>query len=52
VARGDHLITIKVDIPTKLSSEEREVLEKLLEKYKGNSAKGGIEGFLGGIFHR
>jgi molecular chaperone DnaJ len=52
VARGDHLITIKVDIPTKLNSEEREVLEKLLEKYKGNSAKGGIEGFLGGIFHR
>jgi molecular chaperone DnaJ len=52
VARGDHLITVRVDIPTKLSGEEREVLEKLLEKYKGGAAKGGIEGFLGGIFHR
>jgi len=52
VARGDHLITIKVDIPTKVSGEEKEALEKLLEKAKGGAAKGGVEGFLGGIFHR
>jgi len=51
VARGDHLIAIKIDIP-KVSGEEREVLEKLLDKLKGGAGKGGIEGFLGGIFNR
>ncbi len=50
VARGDHLIRVKVEIPTKISNEEREVLEKLLERQKGSS-KGGLEGFLGNIFH-
>ena len=50
-SRGDHLITIKVAIPTRISSEERELLEKLA-KIKGDShGKGGIEGFLGGLFH-
>jgi molecular chaperone DnaJ len=52
VARGDHLIKVKVDIPTKISGEEREVLEKLLEKMKGSSSKGGIGDILGGIFNR
>jgi molecular chaperone DnaJ len=52
VARGDHLITVKVEIPTKISGEEKEVLEKLLDKHRKGAAKGGIEGFLGGIFHR
>ncbi|AFY71113.1 Chaperone protein dnaJ [Thalassoporum mexicanum PCC 7367] len=52
VARGDHLVTVKIEIPTKVSGEEREVLEKLLEKHRKGAAKGGIEGFLGGIFHR
>ncbi|WP_434687128.1 molecular chaperone DnaJ [Pseudanabaena minima] len=50
VARGDHLIRIKIDIPTKIGSEEREVLEKLKEKQFGNTAKGGISDILGGIF--
>ena len=50
VARGDHLIRIKIDIPTKLGSEEREVLEKLKEKLIGSSSKGGIGDILGGIF--
>ncbi|MBD2318450.1 molecular chaperone DnaJ [Phormidium tenue] len=50
VARGDHLIRIKIDIPTKIGSEEREVLEKLKEKQFGNAAKGGIGDILGGIF--
>jgi molecular chaperone DnaJ len=50
VARGDHLIRIKIDIPTKIGSEEREVLEKLKEKQFGNAAKGGIGDLLGGIF--
>jgi len=50
VARGDHLIRIKIDIPTKLGNEEREALEKLKEKLIGNASKGGISDILGGIF--
>ncbi|MCA6511118.1 MAG: molecular chaperone DnaJ [Pseudanabaena sp.] len=50
VARGDHLIRIKIDIPTKIGNEEREVLEKLKEKQLGSAAKGGIGDILGGIF--
>ena len=50
VSRGDHLITIEIDIPTKLTAEERELLEKLA-KIKGDRiGKGGVEGFLGGLF--
>lgn len=52
VSRGDHLLTVKVEIPTRVSTEERELLEKLA-KIKGNhTAKGGIEGFLDSIFHK
>ena len=52
VNRGDHLITVSVDIPTKINSEERDLLEKLA-KIKGDSTgKGGLEGFLGGLFHK
>lgn len=52
VSRGDHLITIKIAIPTKINAEERELLEKLA-KIKGISfSKGGKEGFLGGLFHK
>jgi molecular chaperone DnaJ len=45
VARGDHMIKVVVEIPNKISAEEREVLEKL----RGNTPKGGVEGFLGNI---
>ncbi|MGK7872064.1 MAG: molecular chaperone DnaJ [Xenococcaceae cyanobacterium] len=52
VSRGDHLITVKVEIPTRINAEERELLEKLA-KIKGESTgKGGLEGFLGGLFHK
>ena len=52
VSRGDHLITIKVAIPTRINTEERELLEKLA-KLKGDAhGKGGLEGFLGGLFHK
>jgi molecular chaperone DnaJ len=52
VSRGDHLITIKIAIPTRINPEERELLEKLA-KIKGDSTgKGGLEGFLGGLFHK
>ena len=50
VSRGDHLITVHVEIPTRLNAEERELLEKLA-KIKGESTgKGGLEGFLGRVF--
>jgi molecular chaperone DnaJ len=50
-SRGDHLLTILVDIPTRVSTEERELLDKLV-KIRGErlSKSGGIEGFLGGLF--
>ncbi|GAB4244893.1 MAG: molecular chaperone DnaJ [Stanieria sp.] len=52
VSRGDHLITIKVGIPTKINAEERELLEKLAKIKGEHTGKGGIEGFLGGLFHK
>jgi molecular chaperone DnaJ len=50
VARGDHLITIQVDIPTKLGTEERELLEKIAKLRGDRTEKGGIEGFIGKMF--
>ena len=50
VSRGDHLISIKVDIPTRISSEERELLLQVAELTGDRTSKG--EGFLGGIFNR
>lgn len=52
VSRGDHLITVKVDIPTKISAEERELLTKLAEIKGQSTGKGGFEGFLGSLFHK
>ncbi len=52
VSRGDHLITVKVKIPTRVGSEERELLEKLAKIRGENVGKGGKEGFLGGLFHK
>lgn len=51
VSRGDHLITVHVQIPTRLTQEERELVEKLAELRGDRVSKGGgIEGFLGGLF--
>ncbi len=50
VARGDHLITVHVDIPTKLMPEERELLEKIAKIRGERTEKGGIEGFIGKMF--
>jgi molecular chaperone DnaJ len=51
VARGDHLITVVVEMPTRLSAEERELLEQLAELRGEQGEKGGgREGFLGGLF--
>jgi molecular chaperone DnaJ len=60
VSRGDHLITVKIEIPTKIKSEERELLEKIA-KVRGDiygkdavarNDKGGKDGFLGGFFRQ
>lgn len=52
VSRGDHLITVKVVIPTKVSREEKDLLHQLA-KLKGSDLGkgGGVEGFLGNLFH-
>ncbi|MCX7594106.1 MAG: molecular chaperone DnaJ [Fischerella sp.] len=52
VSRGDHLITVLVEIPTKITPEERELLEKLAKIRGERTGKGGIEGFLGNFFHQ
>ena len=52
VVRGDHLLTVKVEIPTKLNAKEKELLEELAKIKGASSGKGGIEGFLGGLFHK
>jgi molecular chaperone DnaJ len=51
VSRGDHLITVKVVIPTKLGREEKELLHQLAQLKGSGSGKGGFEGLLGNIFH-
>ncbi|HEY9824532.1 MAG TPA: molecular chaperone DnaJ [Stenomitos sp.] len=50
VSRGDHLITVSVEIPTRVAPEERELLEKLAQVRGERITKGGVEGFLGGFF--
>ena len=52
VSRGNHLITIKIDIPTKINSEERELLEKLAAVRGEATDKSNKEGFLGGLFQK
>ncbi|MTJ08037.1 MULTISPECIES: molecular chaperone DnaJ [unclassified Anabaena] len=50
VSRGDHLLTVLIDIPTKIIPEERELLEKLAKIKGDRTGKGGLEGFLGSLF--
>ncbi len=50
VNRGDHLVTLRIEIPTKVSAEERELLEKLAKIRGEKTGKNGIENFLGNIF--
>ena len=52
VSRGNHLITVGVNIPTKISSDEKELLNKLAEVRGEETGKGGKEGFLGGLFQK
>lgn len=46
VSRGDHLITVQIDIPTRLSNDERTLLEQLAKMKGINTGKGG-KGFMG-----
>jgi len=50
VSRGDHLITVLIDIPARITPEERELLEKLAKLRGDRIGKGGIEGFFGKVF--
>lgn len=52
VSRGDHLITVLIDIPNKITPDERELLEKLAKIKGERTGKGGLEGFLGNLFHQ
>ena len=52
VSRGNHLITVKINIPTKVNSEERDLLEKLATVRGEATGKGSKEGFLGGLFQK
>lgn len=51
-SRGDHKIRIIVDIPTKVSTEERELLEQLVKLRGDRTGKGGGFGFLDNLFHQ
>ncbi len=50
VSRGDHLLTVSIDIPTRITSEEKELLDKLAKIKGDRTGKGGKEGFFGKIF--
>lgn len=52
VSRGDHLITVLIDIPTRITNEERELLERLAQIKGERTGKGGLEGFLGNLFQK
>jgi molecular chaperone DnaJ len=54
VSRGNHLITVKIAIPTpsRVNAEERKLLEELARIKGEQTNKGGLEGFLGGFFHK
>jgi molecular chaperone DnaJ len=54
VARGNHLFSIKVQLPTKLNSEERELLEQLAGHHTSKGQKHPHKsGLFGGLFgHR
>ena len=52
VSRGDHLITIEIDIPNKITPDERKLLEELAKIKGERTGKGGLEGFLGNLFHQ
>ena len=51
VSRGDHLLTVSIDIPTKINQEEKELLEKLAKIKGDRTGKVGLDGFWDNLFH-
>lgn len=49
-SRGDHLLKVVVEIPTRLAPEEKELLEKLAKIRGDRVGKGSGAGFFGGLF--
>lgn len=47
VSRGDHMLTVMVEIPTKLTAKERELLEELAKIRGERTGKGGKDGLFG-----
>jgi molecular chaperone DnaJ len=53
VSRGDHRITVQIEIPTKISSEERELLTKLADiRGEKGLGKGGVGNLFDNLFHK
>jgi len=53
VSRGDHRLTINVEIPQKISNEERELLTQLAKLHGDKvGGKSGVESFLGNLFNK
>jgi molecular chaperone DnaJ len=53
VSRGDHRIAVQIEIPTKISSEERELLSKLAEiRGEKGLSKGGVGNLFDNLFHK
>ncbi|MGE5657307.1 MAG: molecular chaperone DnaJ [Actinomycetota bacterium] len=52
VSRGDHLIEVGVEIPTRVTNEERELLVQLAKIKGDRTGKGGFENFLGNLFQK
>jgi molecular chaperone DnaJ len=51
VARGNHLVSVKVQLPTKLNSEERQLLEQLAGHHTSKGHKHPHKsGLFGGLF--
>jgi molecular chaperone DnaJ len=51
VARGNHLVSVKVQLPTKLNSEERQLLEQLAGHHTSKRHKHPHKsGVYGGLF--
>jgi len=51
VARGNHQVTVKVQLPTKLSSEERDLLEQLAGHHRSKGQRSPQKsGLFGGLF--
>ena len=52
VSRGDHLIEVSVEIPTRVTNEERDLLVQLAKIRGDRTGKGGFENFLGNLFQK